>query len=195
MLEVLILIKPEYGFQVGYSLIFLILIRCFVLLCLDPLGLAERIPQHEGQDSGVHNDTPVFHFPGNNGMLRFPLAFPLLFVVFLLRFPSTNHATCVAGWSQCRRSATSCRRRCACGGSEIHLQAQSFERERDGYVVCTCYYNGNASWCDGMNRAQYDNYNDENRAKSFGNSNLDTQNMQSLFVTIYMHNDQKLTNK
>lgn len=46
-----------------------------------------------------------------------------------------------------------------------------------------------------MNRAQYDNYNDENRAKSFGNSNLDTQNMQSLFVTIYMHNDQKLTNK
>lgn len=48
-----------------------------------------------------------------------------------------------------------------------------------------------------MNRAQYDNYNDKNRAKSFGNSNLDTQNMQSLFLPYakLVNNDQKLTNK
>ena len=133
LLEVLILLKPEYGFQVGYCLIFLIRLDVLFFYAWILLIWPGRLHSVKGRIQVFIMTLLFFIYPAimvqaryiDGSMLRFPLVSPLLFVVFLL------HATCVAGWSQCRRSATSCRHRCACGGSEIHLQAQNLERETD----------------------------------------------------------------
>ena len=46
---------------------------------------------------------------------------------------------------------------------------------KDGYLACMCFYQGNASWCDGTKSAYYDNYYKRNGKNPFGDSNQDNR--------------------